>query len=125
MNSLIINNVTIPWSFWHRILKKCGGNVTECGRVFYRAHIFKAKDPLKWISSGMSSKRPPEERYALKQCLDEEFNPSRVTQWIDKTIFNVIPPKKEKKTVHVKKNRKELPGGIGDILKSLEDIKDV
>jgi hypothetical protein len=119
MSKLIINNKEVSWSFWHRILKKCGGNVTECGRIFYRAHVFKAKDPLKWISSGMSTKRPPEERYALKQCLDEEFNPMKVEQWIDRTIFSVAPPKKEKKKVHIKKSRKEMPTGMGDILEGL------
>ena len=63
------------------VLKICHNDSLEAGRVFYRAHYYKAKKFIPWIKAGIKS------GYALRPCTGEYESGQTTRDWIDQNIF--------------------------------------
>ena len=79
-----INNMPIPWSVWHMVVKLCNGNKEMAGRVFFRAAMSGAPNPIAWIIEGFKMPK----RYAMKPCKQEEHGSSAARTWIEQNIIS-------------------------------------
>ena len=83
----------ISGSIWGMVLKCCNGDREQCSRIFYRAKCANAKNVVAWIRAGLKPGPKSEPPYARTAHASEIDNAPAARQWIDATIFKIVPAK--------------------------------
>lgn len=96
MPNLTINNQTIPWSYYWRMVKKLG--IHETDRVLFRAR--KANSVLTYIAKGLKK------GWILQSTTYEDYNKQSVLDWISKTIPKPAQARQPKLKPQTKKGKK-------------------
>lgn len=79
---LIVYGQRISWAFVGRVVRACGGNWMDAGRIFLRAEQAKAKNVIAWIQGGLVRNG-----YVYKPCLLETINPTAAREWVETNVL--------------------------------------
>jgi len=91
--AFVINGQAISGSSWGMVLKFCNSDREQAAHIFYRAHCARAKNVMGWIRAGLMPGPAGVPPYARTAHISEVERPQDVRQWIDSTIFNIVPLK--------------------------------
>ena len=76
-----LSGQAIPKYLWLKILRACNQNLYDAGLIAYRSK--EKRKIVPWIYAGLS------QGYAFQHCLDEDRDPLKVKEWVNKFVLEM------------------------------------